>query len=91
MTSSPASARFWQELIRLAEEGDESNSPAYLIDLEKVAENYRLFKSYFPRWPVHFALKSNSDPKILRRLVEIGADFEVASVGDRLELTLKPQ
>lgn len=62
--------------------------PIYIIDLEKIQENYKIFQEYFPDSPIYFALKSNSDVEILKSLNEINANFEIASIGELNRLLL---
>jgi ornithine decarboxylase len=63
-----------QELAR------EQGTPIFVIDHEKIRENYREFKSHLPKVQVYFAVKANSDPEIVRTLFELGSSFDVASM-----------
>ena len=63
-----------QELAR------EHGTPIFVIDHEKIRENYREFKSHLPAVQVYFAVKANSNPEIVRTLFEMGSSFDVASM-----------
>jgi ornithine decarboxylase len=63
-----------QELAR------EHGTPIFVIDHEKIRENYREFKAQLPSVQVYFAVKANSNPEIVRTLFEMGSSFDVASM-----------
>ncbi len=63
-----------QELAR------EHGTPIFVIDHDKIRENYREFKSHLPAVQVYFAVKANSNPEIVRTLFEMGSSFDVASM-----------
>ena len=69
-----ARKEFLQELAR------EHGTPIFVIDHEKIRENYREFKSHLPAVQVYFAVKANSNPEIVRTLFEMGSSFDVASM-----------
>jgi ornithine decarboxylase len=69
-----ASKELLQELAR------EHGTPIFVIDHEKIRENYREFKSHLPAVQVYFAVKANSNPEIVRTLFEMGSSFDVASM-----------
>ena len=58
----------------------EQGTPIFVIDHEKIRENYREFKSRMPAVQVYFAVKANSNPEIVRTLFEMGSSFDVASM-----------
>jgi ornithine decarboxylase len=58
----------------------EHGTPIFVIDHEKIRENYREFKSNLPAVQVYFAVKANSNPEIVRTLYEMGSSFDVASM-----------
>jgi len=66
-----------QMLIELAKE---HGTPLFVVDLEKVRENYRDFKENLPRVQAYFAVKANTDPEIIHTLYDVGASFDVASM-----------
>jgi len=63
-----------QELAR------ENGTPIFIIDHEKIRENYREFKKYMPKIQVYFAVKANSNPDIVKTLLDMGSSFDVASM-----------
>ena len=65
-----------QLLLNIAKE---NKTPVFIVDLEKVRENYRLFKKHLPRVQAYYAVKANPDKEIIRALYSIGASFDVAS------------
>ncbi len=66
-----------EELKRIAEK---NGTPVFILDHEKIRQNYREFKEALPRVQAYFAVKANSDPEIVKTLYRIGASFDVASM-----------
>jgi ornithine decarboxylase len=64
----------------LQELAAEHGTPIFVIDHEKIRENYREFKSHLPAVQVYFAVKANSNPEIVRTLFDMGSSFDVASM-----------
>lgn len=64
-------------LLSLAKE---HGTPLFIIDHEKIRENYREFKENLPTVQAYFAVKANSNPEIVKTLFEAGASFDVASM-----------
>lgn len=64
-------------LIELARE---HGTPIFVIDHEKIRQNYREFKKYMPRAQVYYAVKANSTPDIVHTLFMEGCSFDVASM-----------
>ena len=62
-------------------------TPFLLIDLERVRANYRALRRAFENASIHYAVKANSHPAILRTLADDGCGFEISSDGelDQLE------
>jgi ornithine decarboxylase len=58
----------------------EHGTPIFVIDHEKIRENYREFKSHLPAVQVYFAVKANSNKEIVRTLFDMGSSFDVASM-----------
>jgi ornithine decarboxylase len=58
------------------------NGPCLVVDLDVVRENYLSFAKALPDTPVFYAVKANPAPEVLRLLVELGASFDVASLGE---------
>jgi ornithine decarboxylase len=71
---SKARRRLLQDLA--CEEG----TPIFVIDHEKIRQNYREFRALLPSVQVYYAVKANSDPGIVRTLFELGCSFDVASL-----------
>jgi ornithine decarboxylase len=66
-----------QNLQQLARE---NGTPVFIIDHEKIRENYREFKKFLPKVQVYFAVKANSNPEIVKTLLDMGSSFDVASM-----------
>jgi len=58
----------------------EHGTPIFIIDHEKIRENYREFKKFMPKIQAYFAVKANSNPVIVKTLLDEGASFDVASM-----------
>jgi ornithine decarboxylase len=58
----------------------EHGTPIFVIDHERIRENYRLFREHLPGVQVYYAVKANSHPEIVKTLFEMGASFDVASM-----------
>ena len=54
-------------------------SPCFIFSKDIVLKTFKEYQNYFPNSFVHFAMKSNSEPEILKLLMEEGSGFEVAS------------
>lgn len=54
-------------------------TPFFLFSKNKILHNYQEFKKLFPDPLVHYAMKANSEPEVLKTLSEAGSGFEVAS------------
>jgi ornithine decarboxylase len=58
------------------------NGPCLVVDLDVVRDNYLGFARALPDTKVFYAVKANPAPEILALLAELGACFDVASVGE---------
>jgi ornithine decarboxylase len=58
----------------------EHGTPIFVIDHEKIRQNYREFKKLLPHVQVYYAVKANSNPGIVKTLFDIGCSFDVASM-----------
>lgn len=67
---TPAIERFLSERKR--------RTPCLVIDLERVAAAWREVRNAFPDADVHYAVKANPAPQIVRRLADLGSSFDVA-------------
>ncbi|EFW91878.1 diaminopimelate decarboxylase [Haladaptatus paucihalophilus DX253] len=71
----------WSD-ARLDDLADEYDTPLYVIDLERVRENYARLAAAFPDADVHFAAKANTSRAVLETLEAEGASIECASAGE---------
>jgi ornithine decarboxylase len=55
-------------------------TPVFIIDHEKIRQNYREFKAHMPDVQVYYAVKANSNPEIVHTLYHLGCSFDVASM-----------
>ncbi|GAA0490087.1 ornithine decarboxylase [Paractinoplanes deccanensis] len=65
-----------EELTALGAVG---RTPCLVIDVEVAGEQYRRIASAFADAEIHYAVKANPEPALLRALVEAGCRFDVAS------------
>ena len=83
---------FIKDCPRYREAHDRSGSPLYLFDeralTEKAKEFQNAFHSKFPKVSIFYALKSNSYPIIIERLINEGYGIDVSS-GKELEQALR--
>jgi len=63
-------------LLKLAKE---NGTPIFIIDHEKLRQNYKEFKENLPTVQAYFAVKANSNPEIIKTMYKIGSSFDVAS------------
>ncbi|WP_324756690.1 diaminopimelate decarboxylase [Haloarcula montana] len=67
---------------RLSRLAAEHGTPLYVVDLDRVAENYERFASAFPDAHVMYAAKAHTGQAVLSTLLETGADIECAAWGE---------
>lgn len=65
-----------QALLDIAKK---NGTPVFIVDHEKIRQNYREFKDALPRVQAYYAVKANSNPEIVKTLYKAGASFDVAS------------
>lgn len=58
----------------------EHGTPIFVVDHEKIRENFRVFRQTFPDIQVYYAVKANSDKEIVGTLYRLGCSFDVASL-----------
>ncbi|MFA5146657.1 MAG: type III PLP-dependent enzyme [Candidatus Omnitrophota bacterium] len=63
----------------LQEIAKKNGTPVFVIDHEKIRQNYGEFKESMPRVQAYYAVKANSNPEIVKTLYSLGASFDVAS------------
>jgi diaminopimelate decarboxylase len=83
LADSPAVRRLtdWDHdrLEGLAEEYD---TPLYVMDLDRVKENYTRFSAAFPDADVMYAAKAHTGKAVLRAVLEAGGTIECAAWGE---------
>ncbi|MDO4177597.1 MAG: type III PLP-dependent enzyme [Phascolarctobacterium sp.] len=57
-------------------------SPLLVLSLDQVKKNYEVLRKHLPRAKVHYAIKANPHPEILRLMSKLGSCFDVASDGE---------
>ncbi len=57
-------------------------TPFVVIDLDRVRKNYRHMQVLYPNTDIYYAVKANAEIAILQALHDLGASFDVASVGE---------
>ncbi|MFC7075661.1 diaminopimelate decarboxylase [Haloarcula halophila] len=67
---------------RLSRLAAEHGTPLYVVDLDRVAENYERFAAAFPDAHVMYAAKAHTGRAVLSTLLETGADIECAAWGE---------
>jgi ornithine decarboxylase len=72
-----------QTIFKLAEK---HGTPLFILDHERIRENYRLFKRHLPRVQCYYAVKANSNPEIIKTLFNEGSSFDVASYNEFMQV-----
>jgi len=67
---------------RLVGLADEHDTPLYVLDPERVRENYQRFAAAFPDAEVMYAAKAHTGRAVLEALLDAGADIECAAKGE---------
>ena len=57
-------------------------TPLLVLSLDEIKRNYKVLRKYLPRVKVHYAIKANPHPEILRVMADLGSSFDVASDGE---------
>ncbi len=71
------------ELLKLVEQ---HGTPLFIIDHDKIRENYRMFKKHLPRVQCYYAVKANSTQQIVETLFTEGSSFDVASYNEFMQV-----
>ncbi len=71
------------ELLDLVER---NGTPLFVIDHDRIRENYRTFKRHLPRVQCYYAVKANSNQQIIETLFHEGSSFDVASYGEFMQV-----
>lgn len=68
--------RYVKGLKKIAEK---HGTPVFILDHEKIRQNYKEFTESLPRVQAYYAVKANSLPEIVKTLYKMGSSFDVAS------------
>ena len=70
-----------EDIIRkyVKDKDEYDEEPFYIVDLDKVAEQYTKWVEYLPNIQPYFAVKSNPDNIIINMLARLGCNFDCAS------------
>ncbi len=60
----------------------EYGTPSLVLSLDQIKKNYKTLQRYMSRVRIHYAIKANPHPEILRVMAEMGSSFDVASDGE---------
>jgi ornithine decarboxylase len=60
----------------------EFDRPTLVIDVDRMEAQYHALKAGLGRADIHYAVKANPHPALLRRLAALGANFDAASTGE---------
>ncbi len=69
-----------KDLDNLLKIAKDNGTPAFMLDHDKIRNNYKEFKEALPRVQAYYAVKANSNPEIVKTLYKMGASFDVASL-----------
>ncbi len=72
-----------KELLKLVKK---HGTPLFVLDHNKIKENYRVFKKNLPRVQCYYAVKANSHPEIIKTLFHEGSSFDVASYNEFMQI-----
>ena len=64
----------------------EHGTPLLVLSLKQIERNYLFLREHLPVVKLYYAMKSNPQPQIVRRLADLGACFDVASDGEMQQL-----
>ncbi len=57
-------------------------TPCLVMDLDRVADNYRDLRAAVPEAGIYYAIKANPAPEVLALLARLGSSFDTASVNE---------
>ncbi len=72
-----------EKLLKLAKK---HGTPLFIIDHDKIRENFRIFSKNLPDVQVYYAVKANSNQEIIRTLFNEGSSFDVASYNEFIQI-----
>jgi len=61
-------------------------TPLFIIDHNKIRENFRTFKKNLPKVQAYYAVKANSNQEIIKTLFKEGSSFDVASYNEFIQI-----
>jgi diaminopimelate decarboxylase len=70
------------EFDRLSALAESHDTPLYVVDLDRVRENYERFAAVFPDAHVMYAAKAHTGRAVLETLLDADADIECAARGE---------
>jgi len=71
------------DYIKLAKK---HGTPLFILDHQKLRENFRTFKKNLPNVQAYYAVKANSNQEIIKTLFKEGASFDVASYNEFIQV-----
>ncbi|MDP3645617.1 MAG: type III PLP-dependent enzyme [bacterium] len=66
---------------------NQPKTPFLVVNLDIVAGNYYTLERAMPMAQIYYAVKANPSPEVIKRLVDVGSSFDVASTAE-IELVL---
>lgn len=82
-----------KKIAKFTASGEHKDS-FYLFDVENVTERIKIWRHLLPRVEIFYAVKTNTNPKIIQKCLENGTCFDVASateITNTLALGAKPE
>lgn len=64
----------------------EEGTPIFVIDHNKIRENYKEFREALPTVQIYYAVKANSNLEIIKTLYDLGSSFDVASMPEFMQV-----
>jgi ornithine decarboxylase len=71
------------DVLKLAKK---HGTPLFIIDHNKIRDNFRTFKRNLPRVQCYYAVKANSNQEIIKTLFDEGSSFDVASYNEFMQV-----
>lgn len=75
-----------EELQRTLDSLGPPQTPYLLLDLSNIEEQYHKLRNAMPGVDIHYAVKANNHPEVLKTLIDVGSGFEVASFNEAAQL-----
>ena len=66
----------WKKLVQFSEKLE---TPCVVINLDRIKKNYLELKKLFSPADIYYAVKANPHEEILKLLIDLGANFDIAS------------